>query len=102
MPIVIPEIKKEIDEMEYEVDVKPEISQVPDESRVESEDEEEIEEKKELDLEHIDMMQIPIQLDDGMDILEEVKCVKFLTHSYPTTFVRIKKINNNVYFIYCQ
>lgn len=29
--------------------------------------------KKELDLDSIDMMQLPIQLDDGMDILSGVK-----------------------------
>ncbi len=40
---------------------------------VETEEEEENESKKELDLDSIDMLQLPIQLDDGIDILDDVK-----------------------------
>jgi len=39
----------------------------------ETEEEEENESKKELDLDNIDMMQLPIHLDDGIDILDNVK-----------------------------
>ncbi|XP_063977217.1 nuclear factor related to kappa-B-binding protein [Diachasmimorpha longicaudata] len=69
MPV---EVKKEIEEFP-EPEEKPEFV-LPEEHRVESEIEQELMEKKELDLENIDMLQIPIQLDDGMDILEDVKC----------------------------
>ncbi|XP_015109741.1 nuclear factor related to kappa-B-binding protein [Diachasma alloeum] len=72
-PVILPlEVKKEIEEFP-EPEEKPEFI-LPEEHRVESEMEEELTEKKELDLENIDMLQIPIQLDDGMDILEDVKC----------------------------
>lgn len=35
--------------------------------------EEDLDKKDELDLDSIDMMQLPIQLDDGIDILADVK-----------------------------
>ena len=74
-PVVINtlEIKKEVEDMEYD-EVKTELSSVVNEDILaETEEEEESESKKELDLDSIDMMQLPIQLDDGMDILNDVK-----------------------------
>lgn len=69
----IPEIKKEVEDVEYDK-VKTELSLgVNEDMLVETEEEEEIESKKELDLDSIDMMQLPIQLDDGIDILDDVK-----------------------------
>lgn len=68
-----PEIKKEIEDVEYDK-VKTELSLgVNEDMLAETEEEEEIESKKELDLDSIDMMQLPIQLDDGIDILDDVK-----------------------------
>lgn len=67
------EIKKEIDEIDYDIDVKSEYNQAIDVPAADSEDEDDHDDKKELDLNNIDMMQIPIQLGDGMDILNEVK-----------------------------
>lgn len=69
----IPEIKKEVEDVEYDK-VKTELSLgVNEDMLAETEEEEEIESKKELDLDSIDMMQLPIQLDDGIDILDDVK-----------------------------
>ncbi|XP_043265213.1 nuclear factor related to kappa-B-binding protein isoform X1 [Colletes gigas] len=70
--ISTPEIKKEVEDIEYE-DIKTEFNAVNDDVPPETEDDEESD-KKELDLDSIDMMQIPIQLDDGIDILDDVKC----------------------------
>ncbi|XP_011706105.1 PREDICTED: nuclear factor related to kappa-B-binding protein isoform X3 [Wasmannia auropunctata] len=70
----IPEIKKEIEDTEFDK-VKTELSLgVSEDVLAETEEEEENESKKELDLDSIDMMQLPIQLDDGIDILDDVKC----------------------------
>lgn len=67
------EIKKEVEDIEYDA-VKTELSSGINENMlVETEEEEEKESKKELDLDNIDMMQLPIQLDDGIDILDDVK-----------------------------
>lgn len=69
----IPEIKKEVEDMEYDK-VKTELSlSINEDVLAETEEEEENESKKELDLDSIDMMQLPIQLDDGIDILDDVK-----------------------------
>lgn len=70
-------------DMSYEDDIKPNINlvnnlvnniitheEIP--ADVEAEIEEVIE-KKELDLDSIDMMQLPIQLDDHLDLLADVK-----------------------------
>ncbi|KOX72436.1 Nuclear factor related to kappa-B-binding protein [Melipona quadrifasciata] len=68
-----PEIKKEVEDMEYD-DIKTELGTgVNEDPPLETEEEEE-NDKKELDLDSIDMMQLPIQLDDGIDILDDVKC----------------------------
>lgn len=68
-----PEIKKEIEDLEYD-EVKAELSSgVNEDALADTEEEEENESRKELDLDGIDMMQLPIQLDDGMDILDDVK-----------------------------
>ena len=67
-----PEIKQEIEDVDYETDIKTENITINED--VPPEMEEEVDHiKKELDLDAIDMMQLPIQLDDGMDILDEVK-----------------------------
>lgn len=67
------EIKKEVEDMEYD-EVKTELSSgVNEDILAETEEEEENESKKELDLDSIDMIQLPIQLDDGIDILNDVK-----------------------------
>lgn len=67
-----PEIKKEVEDIEYD-EVKTELSSGINEDMLpETEEEEENETKKELDLDGIDMIQIPI-LDDGIDILDDVK-----------------------------
>ena len=77
------DIKEEIEDMDYETEIKPEINLIPKEELtlpipvsisvpIPVEIEEEID-KKELDLDSIDMMQLPIQLDDGIDILADVK-----------------------------
>lgn len=58
--------------MEYDK-VKSELNLVNEDVLAETEEEEENESKKELDLDSIDMMQLPIQLDDGIDILDDVK-----------------------------
>lgn len=69
----LPEIKKEVEDIEYNK-VKTELSLgVSEDVLAETEEEEENESKKELDLDSIDMMQLPIQLDDGIDILDDVK-----------------------------
>lgn len=69
----IPEIKKEVEDIEYDK-VKTELSlDVNEDVLAETEEEEENESKNELDLDSIDMMQLPIQLDDGIDILDDVK-----------------------------
>ena len=73
--------------MEYD-EVKTELSSVVNEDILaETEEEEESESKKELDLDSIDMMQLPIQLDDGMDILNDVKwvCLSTLHLTYVIT-----------------
>lgn len=71
-PVMIPmvEVKREVEDYEYEERIK--IEQSVESIRVDPEDEEV--DKKEIDLDSIDMMQLPIQLDDGIDILNEVKC----------------------------
>jgi len=67
--INIPE-EKEVEDIEYDK-VKTELSlNVNEDVLAETEEEEENESKKELDLDSIDMMQLPIQLDDGIDILD--------------------------------
>lgn len=67
------EIKKEVEDMEYD-EIKTELSSgVNEDILAETEEEEENESKKELDLDSIDMIQLPIQLDDGIDILNDVK-----------------------------
>ncbi|XP_033219071.1 nuclear factor related to kappa-B-binding protein isoform X2 [Belonocnema kinseyi] len=73
MMISMSEVKREIEDMDYESDITVDHHSVKEEIRVEHEEEDEID-KKELDLDSIDMMQLPIQLDDGIDILSEVKC----------------------------
>ncbi|XP_076244084.1 nuclear factor related to kappaB binding protein [Calliopsis andreniformis] len=71
--ITTPEIKKEVEDMEYD-EIKTELSTgVSEDVPPEAEEDEETD-KKELDLDSIDMMQLPIQLDDGIDILDDVKC----------------------------
>lgn len=69
-----PEIKKEVEDMEYD-DIKTELSAGVNEDVPPETEEDEENDKKELDLDSIDMMQIPIQLDDGIDILDDVKYV---------------------------
>ncbi|KAL0130422.1 hypothetical protein PUN28_002239 [Cardiocondyla obscurior] len=86
-PIVpnISEIKKEVEDMEYDK-VKTELNLcVNEDVLAETEEEEENESKKELDLDSIDMMQLPIQLDDGIDILDDVKCENERTISMSET-----------------
>ncbi|XP_076757201.1 nuclear factor related to kappaB binding protein isoform X2 [Xylocopa sonorina] len=68
-----PEIKKEVEDMDYE-DIKTEFSTGMNEDAPLETEEDEENDKKELDLDSIDMMQLPIQLDDGIDILDDVKC----------------------------
>lgn len=80
--ITTPEIKKEVEDMEYD-EIKTEFSAgVNDDVPPETEEDEETD-KKELDLDSIDMMQLPIQLDDGIDILDEVKYVLFYMDRRP-------------------
>ncbi|XP_066595888.1 nuclear factor related to kappa-B-binding protein isoform X3 [Prorops nasuta] len=67
------EIKKETEDVEHNENKAELNSQINDKVSLKIE-EHEIDNKKELDLDSIDMMQIPIQLDDGIDILDEVKC----------------------------
>ncbi|KAL6260847.1 hypothetical protein P5V15_008374 [Pogonomyrmex californicus] len=68
------EIKKEVEDIEYDK-IKTKLSLgINEDMLAETEEEEENESKKELDLDSIDMMQLPIQLDDGIDILDDVKC----------------------------
>lgn len=66
------EIKKEVEEMDFE-DIKTEINTGTNDDVMPETEEDEENDKKELDLGSIDMMQIPIQLDDGIDILDDVK-----------------------------
>lgn len=72
-------IKEEVEQMDYESEVKIENSnitvneEIPVTVSIPVEVEEEIDKKEELDLDSIDMMQLPIQLDDGIDILADVK-----------------------------
>lgn len=67
------EIKKEIEDVEYN-EIKTELNaNINEDVLVETEEDDGSECKKELDLDSIDMMQIPIQLDDGIDILDDVK-----------------------------
>ncbi|KAG5323494.1 NFRKB protein, partial [Pseudoatta argentina] len=81
----LPEIKKEVEDIEYDK-VKTELSLgVSEDVLAETEEEEEDESKKELDLDSIDMMQLPIQLDDGIDILDDVKCEDERVISIPET-----------------
>ncbi|XP_017878978.1 nuclear factor related to kappa-B-binding protein [Ceratina calcarata] len=71
--VLTPEIKKEVEDIDYD-DIKTELSAgVNEDGPLETEEDEE-NDKKELDLDSIDMMQLPIQLDDGIDILDDVKC----------------------------
>ena len=72
MTIPMSEVKREVEDMEYEPEIKIEQHSMNEEIRAEPEEEDEVD-KKELDLDSIDMMQLPIQLDDGIDILNEVK-----------------------------
>ncbi|XP_046488673.1 nuclear factor related to kappa-B-binding protein [Neodiprion pinetum] len=67
-----PVVKTEIEDFEYDSEIKTEVNNKACDER-ETEDDEE-EDKKQLDLESIDMMQIPIQLDNGIDLLDDVKC----------------------------
>jgi hypothetical protein len=76
-PISIAEIKEEIEDLDYETDIKVESSlivgeEIPVSVSIPMEVGDDID-KKELDLDSIDMMQLPIQLDDGIDILGDVK-----------------------------
>lgn len=76
-PIHVMEIKEEVQEMDYDTKIKVENSvlvneEIPISVSIPLAVEEEID-KKELDLDSIDMMQLPIQLDDGIDILANVK-----------------------------
>lgn len=71
------EIKEEVHDIDYETKVKVENNllvnkEIPMAVSVPLPVEDEID-KKELDLDSIDMMQLPIQLDDGIDILADVK-----------------------------
>lgn len=84
------EVKREVEDYEYEERIK--IEQSVESIRVDPEDEEV--DKKEIDLDSIDMMQLPIQLDDGIDILNEVKYVFSLfilgeNQYFPLTVTRI-------------
>lgn len=54
-------------------DIKTEINTGTNDDVMPETEEDEENDKKELDLGSIDMMQIPIQLDDGIDILDDVK-----------------------------
>ena len=72
----MPEIKKEVEDMEYD-EIKTELSSGVNEDVPPDAEEDEEAVKKELDLDSIDMMQLPIQLDDGIDILDDVKYVLF-------------------------
>lgn len=83
MIIPMSDVKREIEDMDYESDITVDHHSVKEEIRIEPEEEDEID-KKELDLDSIDMMQLPIQLDDGIDILSEVKYVHFKTKYYFT------------------
>lgn len=65
-----PEIKEEIEVMETEIKQENIVRIEELSPKIEKSDHHI---KKELDLDSIDMMQIPIQLDDGIDILDEVK-----------------------------
>lgn len=71
------DVKQEIKESDYDVKVKIENSMVVNDEIPMSISipMEEIDKKEELDLDSIDMMQLPIQLDDGIDILADVKLV---------------------------
>lgn len=71
--VTTPEIKKEVEDMEYN-EMKTELSSGMNEDALLETEEDEENDKKELDLDSIDMMQLPIQLDDGIDILDDVKC----------------------------
>ena len=71
--LTMPEIKKEVEDMEYD-EIKTELSSGVNEDGPPDAEEDEETVKKELDLDSIDMMQLPIQLDDGIDILDDVKC----------------------------
>lgn len=73
-----PEIKKEIEDIEYD-EIKTELSSGMNEDIPPEVEEDEENDKKELDLDSIDMMQIPIQLDDGIDILDDVKYVFYFS-----------------------
>ncbi|XP_015596568.1 nuclear factor related to kappa-B-binding protein isoform X2 [Cephus cinctus] len=66
-------IKMETENLECESKVKSEVAVGVNEDK-QTESKEKENEKKQLDLDDIDMMEIPIQLDDGIDILEDVKC----------------------------
>lgn len=68
-----PEIKEELEDLDYETDIKAESITGMSEGIPADIEEDEESIKKELDLDGIDMMQIPIQLGDGIDILDDVK-----------------------------
>ncbi|XP_034938876.1 uncharacterized protein [Chelonus insularis] len=76
MPISLPEIKREMEELDYmrSSEIKSEYITPDEPPPITNEEVENLDHKKELDLENIDMMQIPIQLGDGMDILDDVRC----------------------------
>ncbi|XP_050452746.1 nuclear factor related to kappa-B-binding protein-like isoform X1 [Cataglyphis hispanica] len=90
------EIKKEVEDMEYD-DIKTELSSgVNEDILAETEEEEENESKKELDLDSIDMIQLPIQLDDGIDILNDVKCENESVISIPEKEVIVPSSENTI------
>ncbi|XP_029668197.1 nuclear factor related to kappa-B-binding protein-like isoform X1 [Formica exsecta] len=90
------EIKKEVEDMEYD-EIKTELSSgVNEDILAETEEEEENESKKELDLDSIDMIQLPIQLDDGIDILNDVKCENETVISIPEKEVIIPSSENTI------
>ena len=76
MILPMSEVKREVEDMDFESEIMVEHHSVKEEIRFEPEEEDDID-KKEIDLDSIDMMQLPIQLDDGIDILSEVKYVNF-------------------------
>ena len=86
--MAVPEIKKEIEEMVDEM-TEVEYNQSMKVQEVDSADEDEMDDKKELDLENIDMMQIPIQFHDGIDLLEHVKCEDETVMTIPNKEVSI-------------
>ncbi|XP_012254609.2 nuclear factor related to kappa-B-binding protein [Athalia rosae] len=68
----ISDVKTETEDLDYDSEIKTEVNIRTGDER-ETEDDEE-DDKKQLNLDGIDMMQIPIQLDNGIDLLDDVKC----------------------------